>query len=728
MKIISRLIFFLLITVIFLLGYMTIFGLETKKLNNQIIKKIKDINNNLELELKEIKLIFDPMSFSINAKTIGPKLRVKNKIIEIENVKTQVSLISLINNQFSFENLEISSKSLKIKDLISFIRIINDTPELYFLEKIIREGYLIIDFKIDFDEKGKIKNNYSINGLLKDIEIDFFKRYNLDDLSFIFNFKNKELITKDISFKLDNLVFSSKKISVKKLEDEFLIKGSIDNNKISLSEKKIKELTNPFIPDLDLKDITFSSKNIFSFMLDNKFKIKNLETDSKILLDKVLFENSFNIKSIFPNIKNQFSLINHKLNLKSKADNFSIEGSGNLSLQQKKDKLSYKFSKKGNVSKFSSILKINDNPFKLDFLNYEKNKNNELEITFNGFKSKKKQIIIDKFLLKEEKNKIEIQELKLNNDYRILDIKNINFDYFDNENIRNIFRFYKKDKEYFLDGSFLNANYLIEKVLDTNKKSFDFFNISKKININIDEVSLDKIDSINNLNGNLLLYNKEISNASISAKFSENKQLKLTVKKEGNNKITTLLIDKAEPIVKRYDFIKGFEGGKLDFYSTKNSKISESKLKIYNFKLKEMPSLTKILTLASLQGIADILSGEGIRFDEFEMTFQNNDNVMTINEIYAIGPAISIMMEGYIEKDKTVSLRGTLVPATTINKFIGSLPILGEILVGKKTGEGVFGVSFKIKGPPKNLETSVNPIKTLTPRFITRTLERIKKN
>ena len=133
------------------------------------------------------------------------------------------------------------------------------------------------------------------------------------------------------------------------------------------------------------------------------------------------------------------------------------------------------------------------------------------------------------------------------------------------------------------------------------------------------------------------------------------------------------------------------------------------------------------MTLASLQGIADLLSGEGIRFSEFEMNFTNKKDLMTIDEIYAIGPAISVIMEGYIEKDKLISLRGTLVPATTINKTIGSIPILGNILVGKKVGEGVFGVSFKIKGPPKNLETSVNPIKTLTPRFITRTLEKIKK-
>ena len=122
------------------------------------------------------------------------------------------------------------------------------------------------------------------------------------------------------------------------------------------------------------------------------------------------------------------------------------------------------------------------------------------------------------------------------------------------------------------------------------------------------------------------------------------------------------------------------------------------------------------------------MSGEGIRFEEFEMNFKNQEDLMTIDEIYAIGPAISVLMSGYVEDDKLISLRGTLVPATTINKTISSIPILGKILVGDKTGEGVFGVSFKIKGPPKNLETSVNPIKTLTPRFITRTIEKIKKN
>ena len=110
------------------------------------------------------------------------------------------------------------------------------------------------------------------------------------------------------------------------------------------------------------------------------------------------------------------------------------------------------------------------------------------------------------------------------------------------------------------------------------------------------------------------------------------------------------------------------------------------------------------------------------------MSFSNQKDLTTIDEMYAIGPAVSVLMDGYIVNKKLVSLRGTLVPATTINRSISSIPFLGKILVGEKIGDGVFGVSFKIKGPPKNLRTIVNPIKTLTPRFITRTLENIKKN
>ena len=121
------------------------------------------------------------------------------------------------------------------------------------------------------------------------------------------------------------------------------------------------------------------------------------------------------------------------------------------------------------------------------------------------------------------------------------------------------------------------------------------------------------------------------------------------------------------------------------------------------------------------------MSGDGISFDLLEVDLLDDDNTTTINEVLAIGPSISVLMDGYVEKKtKLVSLRGTMVPAKNLNKLISKIPVVGDILVGKKLGEGIFGISFKIKGPPGKLKTSVNPVKTLTPRFITRILERKK--
>ena len=215
----------------------------------------------------------------------------------------------------------------------------------------------------------------------------------------------------------------------------------------------------------------------------------------------------------------------------------------------------------------------------------------------------------------------------------------------------------------------------------------------------------------------------------INALLNEENNFSLNIKTNSKNeKITNLFIDEPEPFIKSYKFIKGFKEGSLSYDSIEKNNSSSSILKIYDFKIKEVPVLAKILTLASLQGIADLLTGEGIRFDEFEMVYDTKESITTINEMYAIGPAMSMLMEGYVEKEKITSLRGTLVPATTINKTIAKIPLIGNILVGKKVGEGVFGVSFKIKGPPKKLKTTVNPVKTLTPRFITRTLDKLKKN
>jgi len=261
----------------------------------------------------------------------------------------------------------------------------------------------------------------------------------------------------------------------------------------------------------------------------------------------------------------------------------------------------------------------------------------------------------------------------------------------------------------------------------SDKKIFskDF---NSELKINFDKALTGTNDDVSNFAMIASINNGSFNKLVLKGNFTKDEIIEMSIYEMDKDKKTLQVIsDRARPFIKNFDFIEGFEGGKLEYESVISKNISNTNLIITDFKVSKVPALAQLLTLASLQGIADTLSGEGIRFESFEMKSNSKGNVMNIEEALALGPAISILLEGYVDKGKVISLRGTLVPATQLNAIIASIPIVGDILVGKKTGEGVVGVSFKMKGPPKDIKTTVNPIKTLTPRFIVRAVERLKK-
>ncbi len=728
MKIFLKIISLILVIIFFFIIYLSFVGIETKRFNNQISNRLKNIDENIKIDLKKIKITLNLFKLKLDAKTLDSRLTIKNKQIEIQSLKTQISIVSFINDTFFLESLEISSKVLEIKNLISFLREFYNTPQLYIFEKVLRNGFLIADIKLNFDKKGQITNNYKINGFVKDVKLDFLKNYEVKKLNFIFDFNNKRLLTKDLDFDFNSLNFTSDELLIKKIGKSFMIKGQMENKELNLNEEQIKFFINKNF-NLDINNVKFSSINKFSFKINKKFKFKDFKISSKIKINKLLFSNTLNIKNIFPKIRDEFEFLNHDLKIDYRDNILSIDGNGDVFFQNQKDEISYTMNKKDNKLKFKSTLGIIENLFVLKLLNYKNDINDKTLIDIEGRYDSTKKILNSSFYIKENKNEIYVKDLIVGDKLKFIDLNYVKLDYIDQNDFKNSLKITKKNNQFFLKGSSFNLDNLIENLLiDDKQNDFTFFDKNYIFEVDIDEVRLDKNHVVDNFHGSLTYNKDKIKKANLSGNFSKDKEFKLTINFNETGRITTLFVGKAESIIRRYKFIKGFKDGILDFNSLENESGTTSTLKIYDFKLSELPALTKILTLASLQGIADILSGEGIGFDELEMNFKTADNLITIDEIFAIGPAISILMNGYIEKGELVSLRGSLVPATTINKAIGSIPILGKILVGSKTGEGVFGVSFKIKGPPGNLETSVNPIKTLTPRFISRTLEKIKKN
>ena len=265
----------------------------------------------------------------------------------------------------------------------------------------------------------------------------------------------------------------------------------------------------------------------------------------------------------------------------------------------------------------------------------------------------------------------------------------------------------------------INNNFLIrnKKKILINGKKFDGTNLAKTFNNQSEENILKKIDKEIEINFDNIQLPKsktlqnfkligEISKGKfvkISSKgdFEKNKFLDISMKQSKNNnrKYLEIYSDLTEPLLSEYSFFKGLAGGKLLYTSIIDDKKYNSKLKIENFKIVNAPGVVKLLSLADLSGLADLAEGEGLSFDLLEIDMEKSNDFLKINEIIALGPSISVLMEGYQDKSGLTSLRGTLVPAKTLNKLISKIPVIGNIIIPKEVGEGLFGISFKMKGP-----------------------------
>ena len=730
MKRIVKILVILIITLATIVIYLSLYGVKTDKFNKEIIKNVSKINKKINLSLNEVNYLLNPLNFSINISTKNPKILLEDKSLDLKDITSNISLKSFISNQFSIDDLKISTKEIKIKDLISLTRAVEGSPQLFVLDNITKEGLISTDINLKFDLDGEIKNNYQITGTVKKAKFNIFNKVEIDDLNLLFNISNNQLTLKKIETNLNSIKLKSPLIKIEKKKDIFFVDGEVANKEQNFDIKKLKPIFGDLPNNIEIEKIDFNSVNIFSFNVNKKLKLNNLKLETNLNLENFqIVKNPLNLKTFLPNYTEQIKFKDHKIKIKLIKGILDIKGGGDIYIGDESEQLSYSVIKDDRKITFDTNLNIKNNPLTINFLDYKKKKENSSEILLKGIYKKNKELILKDISITEKNNQILIKDLLFSKNFKIKDLSYIKLNYRNKNDLLNNLELKKNKSNFSINGKSFDATQLINNSMSDDESTTIFENFNSKFDIKIGTTYINKNDYTKNLAGYFTFKNNKLDKLNLASTFSNNKKMNLSIETNNQNEtITKFFSNYPKPLIKRYDFIKGFEEGYLNFNSIKKDGVSNSVLIIDNFKVKEVPVFAKLLSLASLQGIADLLTGEGIRFTDFEMRYSSQKGLTNIEEMYAIGPAISILMDGYIESKKLVSLRGTLVPATTINRSIASIPLLGKILIGEKTGEGVFGVSFKIKGPPKNLSTTVNPIKTLTPRFITRTLEKIKKN
>lgn len=139
--------------------------------------------------------------------------------------------------------------------------------------------------------------------------------------------------------------------------------------------------------------------------------------------------------------------------------------------------------------------------------------------------------------------------------------------------------------------------------------------------------------------------------------------------------------------------------------------------KIRDFSIHHTPVLAKILSLASLSGIVDLLTGEGLSFSHFDAPFEYKNSILFLKNANTFGNVLGITANGSVaRKNGQLNLRGIISPAYSLNQFLGSIPLLGSVLAGK-TGT-IFAVNYAVGGNLEEPQITINPLSVLSPNSL----------
>ena len=713
---------------IFIIVYLSSVGVETSKFNNVIINEIKKKDPNVEISLDNIKIKFDIKKIQIYLSTFEPQITYQGIKIPIKEINLYTKIISILKSKNEINQVIVSFQNFKLKDVQKLSTRIKPSNFKTYLLNNLNDGEIdkiLIDIKLD--ENLNI-SDYKVNGSVKKVNIKILNDLSIQNVSLNFITDKNLTLINSLNAKYKDISISNGSLTLKR-DKQIDIEGKF-NSQFNLSENEI----NKFFIKSKIKFLEKNKANIkgslihnFSLKIDENLKLIDYDYKSKgnISESQIILKDDFKNNFIKKSIKKfSISKTNLAINLNKKDNNLMIDGIYNLGgAENKKFKISHNFNKKH--PKYFIDFDLAENIFlkPINFKsNYKNGSNIKSEINFIN-----NNIIFNYIKFTENKNLISINGLKLNNKKEIASISSVVVRTFNDNKQNNNFKI-SFDKKISIIGTEYDATHLF-KEFSNNNKSNSFKNYTKDIEIKFNNLIIKKIPLKDfNLIGQI---NKgKFENLSAKSEFSKTKYLDISLKKDENGKkILEIYSDLPQALLSDYKFFKGIKGGKLLFNLVYDDTESVSKITIENFKVVKAPAFAKLLTLADLGGVADLLSGGGMSFDILEINMRGDKNVNTVEEILALGPSLSVLMNGYIEKKSgLISLNGTLVPAKTLNKLISKIPVVGSILVGDKVGEGVFGVSFKMKGLPGNVKTSVNPVKTLTPRFITRALEKMKKD
>ncbi|NMA97401.1 MAG: DUF3971 domain-containing protein [Phyllobacteriaceae bacterium] len=222
-----------------------------------------------------------------------------------------------------------------------------------------------------------------------------------------------------------------------------------------------------------------------------------------------------------------------------------------------------------------------------------------------------------------------------------------------------------------------------------------------------------------NLDLDLLLRGGDMRRVSLSAQFSEGNAISITTNPAPNGRSLAVAFNDAGTILRLLGIYSQLAGGSGSLLMTTDTRqdVETGNLVMRNFSIVDEANVIQVLGNHS-DSRAAIAAGNRLDFDAAELTFlRRSDRVEVTNAVLA-GDMVGGTLRGFIYTDSgQYDLTGTYVPLFGLNNAFQQIPLLGPLL-GGRSGEGLVGVTFAVRGPLSQPQFLVNPLSILAPGFL----------
>jgi len=246
-----------------------------------------------------------------------------------------------------------------------------------------------------------------------------------------------------------------------------------------------------------------------------------------------------------------------------------------------------------------------------------------------------------------------------------------------------------------------------------------------KISLTSAHTWVTKVGEMQNLKAELYRGTDGKWSGKVQGRIKNGENVTIDVRRVENARILDLKSKNAGAFLQAFDFTKSIRDGSIELTANipDNNDPITGMGHIENFNVVDTPVVARLVSVASITGIADLINDTGVSFWKMDAPFSVDGDLVTLKDFRAEGPSFGITSQGTINTENhATNLRGKLIPINAVNQVIADIPVLGDLFGGKDGG--ILAMGYTIEGTLEEPDVTVDPLSAFIPGAVQRFMDK----